>query len=55
MTIVTWRCVICNDLNSGYGNNPAPVRDTGRCCNDCNAVAVIPARLEQIFRREHEE
>tara|TARA_R110000796_G_scaffold7331_7_gene25201 strand:+ start:892 stop:1707 length:816 start_codon:yes stop_codon:yes gene_type:complete len=39
-------CVICGDTcECQYGNNPQPVKDTGKCCNKCNASVVIPARM----------
>ena len=41
------KCVLCGDDYRGWGNNPEPVKsfDDGQCCNSCNAVYVIPARL----------
>ena len=44
-----WRCVICYEHYTGWGNNPDPVKNYGECCNDCNTNAVIPARLGQII------
>lgn len=38
-------CCICGKEYTGYGNNPEPVRISGRCCNDCNEKRVIPARM----------
>jgi hypothetical protein len=38
-------CVICCDPFTGYGNNPHPVKFTGRCCDTCNDKYVIPARF----------
>ncbi len=32
------------------GNNAQPI-DDGRCCNECNAHIVIPARLTEIKLR----
>ena len=29
------------------GNNAQPI-DDGRCCNECNATIVIPARLTEM-------
>lgn len=40
-------CCICGEPIVGYGHNPNPVKKNGRCCNDCNATVVIPARLEE--------
>ena len=44
-------CSICNTLFSGYGNNPAPVKDVkaGECCDTCNQTEVIPARLHLLL------
>lgn len=40
-------CCICGIPITGYGNNPAPVKDKGYCCDYCNATVVIPERLKQ--------
>lgn len=40
-------CCLCGNQYSHFGNNPAPLKEKGRCCNDCNED-VIRARLEQI-------
>ena len=42
------KCCICGKKFYGFGNNPIPVKPNGRCCDDCNARVVIPARLKQI-------
>lgn len=41
-------CSICKKPYTGWGNNAQPVND-GRCCDDCNTTAVIPARLALMF------
>lgn len=41
-------CSICGKEYSGWGNNAEPV-NSGRCCDDCNNNAVIPARLALFF------
>ena len=48
------KCVICGKKIEGYGNNPAPVKDHGECCYDCDIKYVIPARVERYkkYRRE---
>ena len=50
------RCSICGQDFSGYGNNPYPLcaKDDyeSRCCDDCNAIYVIPARLEKQAKRK---
>ena len=46
------KCVLCDDNILGYGNNPYPLADEGECCEWCNDVHVIPARLEQMVKKE---
>ena len=41
-------CVICFKTFYGFGNNPAPIKFSGKCCNDCDSL-VIKARLEKII------
>lgn len=50
------KCSICKktipvDPISGWaeGNNAQPVND-GRCCNECNADVVIPARIVTLIK-----
>ncbi len=38
-------CCICHEPFIGYGNNPIPVKYSGRCCDTCNGKYVIPARF----------
>jgi hypothetical protein len=40
-----YTCCICGEEFEGYGNNPAPVKESGKCCDACNRKFVIPARL----------
>jgi hypothetical protein len=49
------KCSICGELIETVGtwtqgHNAQPVND-GRCCGDCNATVVIPARLAEVFSR----
>ena len=39
------KCCICQEEFTGYGNNPEPVKFSGRCCDTCNGRYVIPARF----------
>lgn len=43
-----YTCCICGDDFEGYGNNPAPYKESGKCCDACNRKFVIPARIAQI-------
>jgi len=50
------RCCLCGEkieAREGWsrGNNAEPVK-SGRCCDLCNEMKVIPARLNQVFERE---
>lgn len=40
-------CCICGEKIDGYGNNPAPLKVKGVCCDACNAKFVIPARMAE--------
>jgi hypothetical protein len=42
-------CSICGKGYHRWGNNAWPVND-GRCCDDCNAMEVIPARIARMYR-----
>ena len=47
-------CSICGAGFTEWGNNPEPVKsfEEGECCNVCNEIHVIPARLAGIFGKE---
>lgn len=38
-------CCLCGKPYTGYGNNPDPIKKSGRCCDNCNNNKVIPARI----------
>lgn len=40
-----FKCVICSKKTTGWGNNPAPVKHNGLCCDKCNETVIIPARF----------
>ena len=40
------KCCLCGEEFEGYGNDPSPLKESGECCDRCNAEKVIPARLE---------
>ena len=50
------KCCICdqeikpNAAGWAHGNNPEPVRNWGRCCDDCDNRVVIPARIVAMYR-----
>jgi len=42
-----FKCCICKELiKEEYGNNPAPIKTSGKCCKSCNNKVVIPARID---------
>ena len=47
-------CCICGKVFEGWGNNPYPVvkDEDARCCDDCNAIYVIPARIAALAERD---
>lgn len=45
-------CCICGKEFEGYGNNPAPYKNTGVCCDECNQKYVIPARIKQLYKHK---
>jgi len=40
-------CCICEKMYGGHGHNPAPIKQTGQCCDVCNKK-VIKARMNRI-------
>lgn len=45
-------CCICGEPFEGYGNNPAPVKQDGLCCDTCNRHFVIPARIQLYMQNK---
>ena len=45
------KCCICGSTigSMGYGHDPAPVKNKGRCCDVCNDTKVIPQRLADFM------
>lgn len=41
-------CVLCDEQIKGYGHNPHPLADEGKCCDSCNAD-VVSERIERAF------
>lgn len=41
------RCSICGNRYVGFGNNARPI-NSGRCCDDCNALYVLPMRMHRL-------
>ena len=46
-----YTCVICGKVCKGFGNNPFPIKNSGECCNTCNAIKVIPERIS-LYSKE---
>lgn len=46
-----FKCCLCNKWTLGrgekkqWGNNPAPLKDSGQCCDKCNEDMVLPLRM----------
>ena len=51
-------CVICSSdilhQSNGWdkGHNPSPIKEDGRCCEECNSTVVIPTRLSKFMSIE---
>ena len=45
-------CIICDKFYDGFGNNPHPIRNNGRCCDDCHRSTVVPARLNYTLTQQ---
>ena len=45
-----FKCSICGGFFYGWGNNPYPVTkgEDDKCCDNCNDMYVIPARIEEL-------
>ena len=50
-------CCICGSPTYGFGNNPWPVveDENARCCDVCNYMRVIPARLAMMGEKQKDE
>ena len=44
------RCCICGKVYEGYGHNPWPVKESGRCCRECNCTVVLQERMENFMK-----
>ena len=44
-------CVVCGNEVGGWGHNPQPIKEDGLCCDRCNQMVVIPARLLEASER----
>ena len=48
-------CCLCSKNCEGLGNNPQPVKEEGRCCDECNQSVVLPARIQLMFSKKKPE
>lgn len=46
------KCSICGAKYVGFGHNAQPINNK-RCCDVCNEIKVIPARLARIAEQEN--
>ena len=47
-------CSICGAPYTEWGHSAYPV-NTGRCCNECNDLTVIPARIRAMRKAQEKE
>lgn len=45
------KCIICEEVIEGHGNNPWPLHslEEGECCDRCNIEKVVPARIYMLY------
>ena len=36
-----FKCCMCGKGCEGFGNNPAPLKTEGRCCDECNTKVAM--------------
>lgn len=50
-----FKCCICGVTFEGYGNNPWPVvnDEDARCCDLCNSLEVVPARIRKMMEKAY--
>ena len=42
-------CCLCGKkCENEFGNNAWPLKDNGKCCDECNITKVVPARMEMM-------
>lgn len=34
------KCTICGETIIGFGHNPQPFKNSGRCCDSCNDIVI---------------
>ena len=45
------KCSLCSETYINHGHNPEPLKSfEKRCCDLCNEIKVIPARMKQIIQ-----
>lgn len=52
------KCCICGEeCENEWGNNPWPVNkhEDARCCNECDNMYVIPARIRLMIEQRTKE
>lgn len=49
-----YTCCICGKTFTGWGNNPWPVveDENARCCDACNGIVVVPARITMMYNKK---
>ena len=45
-------CCLCRQRFRGYGNNPWPVLQDGKACEECNVKIVLTARVQAVRKEE---
>jgi len=47
-------CILCGESIEDFGHNPWPLStdEEDRCCDVCNVLHVVPARIEMLYDDE---
>ena len=50
--VVKFQCCFCGEIFGGFGYNPWPAQEEGRCCAACYAKIALPARIRETVTKE---
>ena len=48
-------CCVCGKEFEGFGNNPWPLKEDGRCCDGCNDFVIIARIKRKLENKKSKE
>ena len=51
LIVEKFTCCICGKEFNGYGNNPSPIKEEGRCCDKCNNLVILE-RIKNLYSKK---